>query len=129
MTKGGRNSIKEIMGWEKYGSESMLRVKMREPYKAEVYTGFDGSGTFPPEPAVRVLTDRIFTLKDLFRVVSDCRFADENGLGAGDIRLLKHALKALGDQDGDSTTEGGRKKKSGDMRKHTPPIVIIAPRL
>jgi hypothetical protein len=125
MTNGRRNCIKEIMGWEKYGSESMLRVKLREPYEAAIYTGFDGSGTFPPEPAVRVLTDRMFTLKDLFRVVSDHRFADENGLGPGDVRMLKAALHALGDQGGGGYCSSG--KGRGDTRKHAPRVVIIAP--
>lgn len=127
MTNGRGNCIAEIMGWEKYGSETMLRVKLRDPCEAAVYTGFDGSGTFPPPPATRMLTDRMFTLKDLFRAVSDRGFADESGLGPGDIRKIKEALRVHRDQgDGASARQG---RRSGDMRKYRPGVVIIAPGL
>lgn len=93
-------------------------MKFHDPYDAEVYTGFDGSGTFPPEPAMRTLTDRMFTLKDLFRMVSDQDFACENGLGPWDIKKIKEALRAHRDQ-------GDKDKSSGDMRKFTPGVAVI----
>ena len=75
---------------------------------------------------MRTLSDRMFTLKDLFRMVSDKDFACENGLGPRDLKKIKEALREHRDRGGAGTGRG-KGKGSGDMRQHRPSVVIIAP--
>lgn len=100
MTKGTRNSIEEVMGWEKWGSESLLRVKLREPYEAACFAMTGGDETNPPPAETRTLTERMFTLKELFQAVSDQDYADDCSLSDSDIRKLKTALREQRDKTG-----------------------------
>lgn len=92
MSNRTKDSIAEVVGWEQWGGERLLRVKLREPYKAAcaVMKG-DGGPTAPPAET-RTLSDRMFTLKELFQAVSDQDYAQENHLSAGDLQKLVEAL-------------------------------------
>lgn len=100
----GKSRVGEVVGWEQWGGEALLRVKLREPYEAAVWPGSGGTGPEPPPAEMRTLSDRMFTLKELFRAVSDQSYADDEGFGAGDVQRFKEALREKNGKGGRGTT-------------------------
>lgn len=86
-----RNRIESISGWEKVGSETLLRVKLAEPELTEVWPGNATADAALGE--VRSLRDKVIPLSDVYLAVQDSAFARNEGYGAVDVEMMKDALQ------------------------------------
>lgn len=86
-----KNRFRSVAGWERVGSETLLRVNLAEPELTEVWPGNAGAET--PAGEMRTLRDKVIPLSDVYLAVQDSYFAESEGYGPGDVALMKEALE------------------------------------
>lgn len=82
--------FKGIAGWERHGSEMMLRMNLAEPRLTRVWPG-----TFSveqPEGEMRLLTQMLLTRTDVRKATTDQKYAALCGYSANDLAMLRRAL-------------------------------------
>lgn len=82
--------FKGIAGWERHGSEMMLRMNLTEPRLTRVWPG--APSVEEPQGEVRLLTQVVLTRADVRKIVSDHEYALSCGYSANDLALLRRAL-------------------------------------
>ena len=82
--------FKGIVGWERHGSEMMLRLNLTQPHITHVWPG---SGSLSePEGETRLLTQMLLTRAEVRRAVRDRCYAESRRFSAADLALLRRAL-------------------------------------
>ena len=82
--------FKGIVGWERHGSEMMLRLNLTQPHITHVWPG---SGSLSePEGEARLLTQMLLTRADVRRAVSGRWYEEDSRFSAADLALLRRAL-------------------------------------
>lgn len=79
--------FKEAKGWEKWGSETFLRMEISKPRITQVWPGANG------QTELRRLTDTVLTREDIYKVLSDPVTAVESGYSSADLKMLREALE------------------------------------
>lgn len=82
--------FKGIAGWERHGSEMMLRMKLAEPCLRKVWPG--APSIEPPEGEMRLLTEVVLPRADVRKAITDRAYAESCGYSADDLALLRRAL-------------------------------------
>jgi hypothetical protein len=82
--------FKGITGWERHGSEMMLRMNLTEPRLTRVWPGTPSVEEPPSE--MRLLTQMLLTRADVRKAVTDQAYASSCGYSADDLALLRRAL-------------------------------------
>jgi hypothetical protein len=82
--------FKGIVGWERHGSEMMLRMNLTQPRLTRVWPGTPSAD--PPEGEMRLLTEMLLTRADVRSAVTDRAYAEACGYSTADLALLRRAL-------------------------------------
>jgi hypothetical protein len=82
--------FKGIVGWERHGSEMMLRMNLTQPHITHVWPG--SPSVSEPVGEKRLLTQMLLTRADVRRAVSGRWYEEDFRFSAGDIALLRRAL-------------------------------------
>lgn len=82
--------FKGIAGWEKYGSELLLRMNLTEPRLTRVWPGTPS--VEKPEGETRLLGQIMLTREEVRKAVTDREHAERCGYSSRDIALLRRAL-------------------------------------
>lgn len=82
--------FKGIAGWERHGSEMMLRMNLTEPRLTRVWPG--APSVEQPQGEMRLLTQMLLTRADIRKAVSDRAYAFGCGYSANDLAMLRRAL-------------------------------------
>lgn len=82
--------FKGIAGWERHGSEMMLRMNLTEPRLTRVWPG--APTVDEPQGEMRHLTQMLLTRTDVRKAVADRKFAAICGYSDNDLAMLRRAL-------------------------------------
>lgn len=82
--------FKGIAGWERHGSEMMLRMNLTEPRLTRVWPG--APSVEQPQGEMRLLTQMLLTREDVRKVTTDRKYAASCGYSDSDLALLRRAL-------------------------------------
>ena len=82
--------FKGIAGWERHGSEMMLRMSLTEPRLTRVWPGTPSVDE--PRGELRLLTQMVLTRADVRKIVTDHAYAISCGYSENDLALLRRAL-------------------------------------
>jgi hypothetical protein len=77
-------------GWERHGSEMMLRMNLTEPRLTRVWPGTPSAGE--PQGEMRLLTQIVLTRADVRKAITDLAYAESCSFSANDLALLRRAL-------------------------------------
>lgn len=82
--------FKGIAGWERYGSEMLLRMNLTEPRLTRVWPGTPS--VEEPQGEMRLLTQMVLTRANARKALTDRVFSESCGYSADDLALLRRAL-------------------------------------
>lgn len=85
--------FKSTVGWERYGDQFLLRMKLSQPELKRVWPG--APSVSPPEGEVRLLYDELLSYDDVKNAILDSTQTPYGKYSAADLRLLSQALASI----------------------------------
>ena len=82
--------FKGIAGWERHGSEMMLRMNLAEPRLTRLWPGTPSIDK--PQGEMRLLTQVVLTRTEIRKAITDRAHAESCGYSVNDLALLRRAI-------------------------------------